>query len=444
MPTRSRVSCLADPRQVAVRNVLAVLDGRSLDAALAATAVAADVRDRALAAELSYGVCRWYRRLDALVSLLLRKPFKKKDRDLQVLLLVGAYQLLYSRIPPHAAVSATVEVSRHLGKGWASKLINGVLRRLQRERADLEARVDKHPAVRYAQPDWLHQAFAADWPQQLDRVLAASQQRAPMTLRVDLNQVSRSEYLHRLNEAGIAAQPHATVETALVLDTPVSVERLPGFDAGLVSVQDAGAQLAGAYLDARPGQRILDACAAPGGKTLDILQRASGLKVTALDLDAERLQRVRENLQRAGCDAELVAADAADPQGAAWGDGRYDRILVDAPCSASGVIRRHPDIRLLRRAADVPALVSRQAAILDACWSRLAPGGRLLYVTCSLLSAENSGQIEDFLDRHADAEVIELPAAPGIRHGAGVQLLPGIDDTDGFFYAALQARADRV
>ena len=444
MPTRSRVSCLADPRHAAVRNVLAVLDGRSLDTALAATADALEPRDRALAAELSYGVCRWYRRLDALVSLLLRKPFKKKDRDLQVLLQLGAYQLLYSRIPPHAAVSATVETSRRLGKAWASKLINGVLRRLQRERAALEARVDERPAVRFAQPDWLYQALGADWPLQLDVISAASQQRAPMTLRVDLNQVSRSEYLHRLSEVGIAAQPHATVATALVLDAPLPVDRLPGFATGLVSVQDAGAQLAGSYLDIRPGQRILDACAAPGGKTLDILQRASGLKVTALDLDAERLQRVRENLQRAACDAEIVAADAADPQGAGWGDRRYDRILVDAPCSATGVIRRHPDIRLLRRAADVPALISRQAAILDACWSRLAPGGRLLYVTCSLLSAENSGQIDAFLARHADAEVIQLPAVPGSRSGAGVQLLPGIDDTDGFFYAALQARTDRV
>ena len=443
MPTGSRGSCLADPRQIAVRNVLAVLDGRSLDTALAATANTMDARDRALAAELSYGVCRWHRRLDSLVSQLLRKPFKKKDRDLQVLLLLGAYQLLYSRIPPHAAVSATVETSRKLGKAWASKLINGVLRRLQRERSDLEALTDARPAVRYALPDWLYQSLEADWPQQLEAIAAATQQRAPMTLRLDLGRVGRSEYLRRLEAVGIGAQAHASVSTALVLDTPVAVERLPGFDTGLVSVQDAAAQLAGAYLEAQPGHRVLDACAAPGGKTLDILQRTPGLQVTALDLDAERLQRVRENLQRAACNAELVAADAADPQGAAWGGRRYDRILVDAPCSATGVIRRHPDIRLLRRAADVPALVSRQAAILDACWSRLAPGGRLLYVTCSLLNAENSGQIEAFLGRHANAEVVELPAVPGVRRGAGVQLLPGVDDTDGFFYAALQARADR-
>ncbi len=444
MHTRSRVSCLADPRLAAVRNVLAVLDGRSLDKVLAADSGSVHERDRALAAELSYGVCRWYRRLDALVSSLLRKPFRKKDRDLQVLLLVGAYQLLYSRVPPHAAVSTTVEAARHLGKTWASKLMNGVLRRLQRERTDLERRVDQDPAVRYAQPDWLYQALAADWPQHLESIFSATQQRPPMTLRLDLRRVGRDEYLQRLLDAGLTARPHATVDSALVLQAAVPVQSLPGFDSGLVSVQDAGAQLAGTFLDVRRGQSVLDACAAPGGKTLDILQRAPGVRLTALDADAERLQRVAENLLRGGLEAELVAADAADPAGSAWGEARYDRILVDAPCSATGVMRRHPDIRLLRRAADLPQLASRQAAILDACWSRLAPGGRLLYVTCSVLVAENADQIRAFLRRHPEAEAVELPLGPGVRSGDGVQLLPGIDDTDGFFYAALQMRTDQV
>ena len=433
---------MADPRLTAVRNVLAVLDGRSLGSILAAAPESGDDRDRALAAELSFGVCRWYRRLDALVSALLRKPFGKKDRDLHALLMVGAYQLLYSRIPPHAALSTTVETSRRLGKSWASKLVNGVLRRLQREHQALEAKVDESPEVRYAQPDWLYQAVCEDWPQHHAGVLSALQMRPPMTLRVDLNQTGRAEYAARLSDTGIGCRPHATVETALVLDAPVSVHSLPGFDSGLVSVQDAGAQLAGDYLDLRPGQRVLDACAAPGGKTLDILQRAPDLKVTALDLDAERLRKVAENLQRAGLTAELEAADAADPQSGAWGARLYDRILVDAPCSATGVMRRHPDIRLLRRASDIPDLVGRQAAILGACWSLLAPGGRLLYVTCSVLAAENQQQVDSFLDRHENAEAVELPNRPGIRSGRGVQLLPGLDETDGFFYAALQARAE--
>jgi len=428
---------LADPRQIALGNILAVLDGHSLDGVLADAPASLDERDRALAAELSFGVCRWYRRLDALVSALLQKPFRRKDRDLQVLLMIGAYQLLYSRIPAHAALSTTVETTRHLGKGWASKLVNGVLRRLQREYDTLASRVDAAEAVRYAQPDWLYQAISSAWPGQSAELFDALQQRPPMTLRVDLSQTTRAEYAGALAAAGLMARPHAKVATALVLDMPVGVERLPGFARGLVSVQDAGAQLAGAYLDLQPGQRVLDACAAPGGKTLDILQRAAGLQVTALDADATRLGRVVDNLRRAGVHAELHAADAAEPQGSAWGARRYDRILVDAPCSATGVMRRHPDIRLLRRASDLPGLVRRQAAILDALWPLLTVGGRLLYVTCSLLPEENADQVEAFVARHADAQPLELPAAPGTRSGKGVQLLPGIDDTDGFYYAAL-------
>lgn len=431
---------MADPRLSAVSNVLAVLEGRSLDSVLATAPASLDDRDRALAAELSYGVCRWYRRLDALIAALLRKPFKKKDRDLHVLLLTGAYQLLYSRIPPHAALSTTVEATRRLGKSWASKLVNGVLRRLQREIERLAADVDRDQAVRHAQPDWLYQALCRAWPGQHAPVLEALQGRPPMVLRLDLNQADRADYLARLEAAGIGARSHAAIETAVVLENAVAVDRLPGFDTGQVSVQDAGAQLAGAFLDLRPGQQVLDACAAPGGKTLDILQRVPDLQVTAVDVDQQRLERVAENLDRAGKRAILESADVSEPGSGDWGARRYDRILVDAPCSATGVMRRHPDIRLLRRPADIAGLVRRQAAILDACWQKLAPGGRLLYVTCSLLPEENAAQLDAFMQRHRDAAVIELPAVTGMRSGKGVQLLPGVDDTDGFFYAALQAR----
>ncbi|MCP5300436.1 MAG: 16S rRNA (cytosine(967)-C(5))-methyltransferase RsmB [Chromatiaceae bacterium] len=426
-----------DPRLAAVSNVLAVTDGRSLDAVVAANAHSVDERDRALVAELSYGVCRWYRRLDALIGGLLQRPFKARDRDLHMLLLVGAYQLLHSRVPGHAAVSTAVDACRLLGKGWASKLVNGVLRRLQREQAQLEADVDRVPAVRYAQPDWLYEQIVSGWPAQAATILQALQQRPPMVLRVDTARIARADYLAGLAQHGIAARAHATVDSAVVLDRAVAVEQLPDFDRGLVSVQDAGAQLAAAWLDLQPGQCVLDACAAPGGKTLAILQRATGLDVTALDIDAERLQRVAQNLARAEVHADLVVADAALPPAEGWGAGNYARILVDAPCSATGVMRRHPDIRLLRRASDVEALVARQAAILDALWPLLAPRGRLLYVTCSLLPAENARQIDAFVERHADALVAELPIGPGLRAGKGVQLLPGVDDTDGFFYAAL-------
>lgn len=425
------------PRLQAVANLLAVIDGRSLDAVLASAAVDADERDRALAAELSFGVCRWYRRLDALIGALLQKPLKARDRDLHLLLLVGAYQLLYSRIPAHAAISTTVEGSRQLGKHWASKLVNGVLRRLQREHEALEQQVDRSPALRFAQPDWLFQALHQTWPDQSMQILEALQQRPPMVLRVDRRRVDVSAYLARLAEAGIGGKAHGQVAGAIVLDQPVAVERLPGFTEGMVSVQDAGAQLAAQWLDLQPGQRVLDACAAPGGKTLAMLQQVDGLRVTALDIDRQRLQRVAENLARGGVEAELVAADAAQPADTTWGAVAYDRILLDAPCSATGVMRRHPDIRLLRRESDIPALAERQAALLDALWPCLAVGGRLLYATCSLLPQENAAQIDAFLARHADARALKLPITTGSTAGEGVQLLPGIDDSDGFFYAAL-------
>ena len=428
---------LSDPRKVAVENVLAVLAGRSLDRVLADNAAMLDERDRALAAELSYGVCRWYRRLEALVASLLHKSLKAKDRDLQVLLLLGAYQLIYSRIPAHAALSATVETSRHMGKGWASKLVNGVLRRVQREYPKLAMQADADPAVRCAQPDWLYEAIGEAWPQEQASISDALQERPPMVLRVDLQRVTRTDYAERLVQAGLTCRPHPLVASALILDKAVAVSRVPDFENGIVSVQDAGAQLAASYLDLQPGQRVLDACAAPGGKTLAILQHCPNLAVTALDVDRQRLQRVEENLQRAGLKAELHCADAAQSSGQPWAAQGYDRILVDAPCSATGVLRRHPDIRLLRRVDDIAELGRRQAAILDAMWGLLSPGGRLLYVTCSLLPAENAQQVAAFMSRFPEASAISLPIPPGRKSGKGVQLLPGTDETDGFFYAAL-------
>jgi 16S rRNA (cytosine967-C5)-methyltransferase len=426
-----------DPRAAAALAVTDVLGGQSLSEALPARSRAVGARDRALTAELAYGVCRWQPRLQPLALGLLQRPPKAKDRDILALLLVGLHQLLNLRIPAHAAVGETAGAARALGKSWAVKLINAALRTCQREQAERLAAVDRDPAARLALPGWLYQAIAEAWPTQLEAIASAYLAHPPMTLRVNRRQGELRHYAEQLQQAGLTARPHPLVPDALALDQPVDVSLLPGFAAGAVSVQDAGAQLAAPLLDARPGQRVLDACAAPGGKTAHLLELVDDLAMTAVDIDPARLERVGDNLQRLGLHAELAAVDAAAPP-AAWRAQPFDRILLDAPCSATGVIRRHPDIRLLRRAADIPALAQRQAAILDALWPCLKPGGKLLYVTCSILPMENAQQIEAFMQRHGDARVLPLPDHWGHAQGAGRQTLPGEQGMDGFFYALLE------
>jgi 16S rRNA (cytosine967-C5)-methyltransferase len=434
-----------DPRLVAIHNLAAVLDGRSLDAALAASGADLPERQRALAAELSYGLCRWYRQLHAIVAARLHKPLRVKDRDVHLLMLLGVYQLMHTRVPAHAAVSTAVELTRRLDKGWAGKLVNGVLRGVQRELADrdsaLQAQLRDDPSVRYAQPKWFVRAMQRAWPEQHEQILDALQQRAPMTLRVRTRRVARADYLERLAQAGIQAEALEQVPDALVLGQPLPVQQLPGFAEGLVSVQDAGAQLAARLLDVRAGQRILDACAAPGGKTGHILELADDLDVTALDVDRERLQRVQENLARLGLAATLLTGDAAQPP-AAWREHGFDRILIDAPCSATGVMRRHPDVRLLRRSEDIGALAQRQAGILDALWPCLRPGGKMLYATCSLMPQENEQQVMRFLQGCADARSIGLSDAWGHAREVGRQTLPGELTMDGFYYALLEKALD--
>ncbi len=435
------MSAPENPRLVAIRSVAAVLDGRSLDAVLPQYSQALETADRGLAHELAFGLCRWHRQLHALVAARLHKPLKEKDRDIHLAMLLGLYQLMHTRVPPHAAISTAVEMARLLHKPWAVKLINGVLRGLQRElddpASDLHARIRSDLSIRYAQPKWFVRAMQQAWPDRHEAVLEALQARAPMTLRLNLRRIAREQYLDRLRQAGLAGEPLAVVPEAVVLEQPVAVDALPGFREGLVSVQDAGAQLAGALLDVQAGQRILDACAAPGGKTGHILELADDLDVTAMDADAGRLARVRENLDRLGLRAQLLAGDAAQPP-AAWQDHPFDRILVDAPCSATGVMRRHPDIRLLRRHGDITALAGRQAAILDALWPCLRPGGRLLYATCSLMPEENERQLTAFLERHPNARNIELAGSWGHPRSVGRQTLPGEHTMDGFYYGLVE------
>jgi 16S rRNA (cytosine967-C5)-methyltransferase len=423
-----------NPRAAAARVLTGVTAGASLADSLPAARV--DARDRALLSELCHGACRWYHRLDALLARLAPRPFKPRDADVRALLLVGLYQLVEMRVASHAAVAETVEAARALGKPWAAGLVNAVLRSFLRDPSVLDAVIAADPVAACSHPEWLLRAIEAAWPADWPAVLAAANARPPMTLRVNRLQGTVVEAHARLAAAGLAAAAVPCAPDALVLERPVDVAALPGFAEGLLSVQDAAAQLAAPLLDVRPGQRVLDACAAPGGKTAHLLETCPAIALTAVDVDERRLERVRENLRRLHLDAAVAQGDVARPQGG-WAHTRYPRILLDAPCTATGVIRRHPDIKLLRRAEDVAALAERQARILDAVWPLLEPGGILLYVTCSVLPDENALQIDRFLERHADALPAPIEAAWGSPAGVGRQLLPGESGMDGFFYARL-------
>lgn len=425
-------------RAAAARVLARVLHGgASLSAALPAEqAGLAKPADRALLAELAYGSLRLEPRLAWLLGRLMPRPLAKREPLLHALLLAGLYQLTAMRLPAHAAVAESVNAARELGKDWAAGLVNAVLRRYQREQAALDAVADAEPVARHAHPRWLLTQLQQDWPDDWETLCAANNARAPMTLRVNTARGSVVAYQQRLTEAGLTATLHPHAAAALTLTEPVDVTALPGFTDGEVSVQDAAAQLAAPLLDVQPGLRLLDACAAPGGKTAHLLESSQPSELLALDNDAARLDRVAETLARLKLAARLVHADAASP--ADWWDGTpFDRILLDAPCSASGVIRRHPDIKVLRRAADIEALVSQQARLLDALWACLAPGGKLLYATCSVLAAENGQQVKNFLTRTPDAAALPLAADWGRPAGHGRQILPGEAGMDGFFYARL-------
>jgi 16S rRNA (cytosine967-C5)-methyltransferase len=413
-------------------------EGRSLaDILPPALDSVSDVRQRALLQELVYGTLRWYYRLDALLGQLLRKPLKKKDRDLHCLLLAGLYQLDRLAMPQRVAVHETVQAVHALEKPWAGGLVNGVLRNFQRRSPALAAALVDNQQAYHAHPDWLIRRLQEDWPHDWAGILAANNTRPPFCLRVNRQQLTRAEYLELLDAQSPGAVPLPHVPQGILLRHPVPVAQLPGFAAGSVSVQDGGAQLAAGLLDLAPGQRVLDACAAPGGKTAHILESEPDLGgLTAIDIDASRMQRVADNLSRAGLQAELLQGDATAP--ASWWDGApYERILLDAPCSATGVIRRHPDIKLLRKPGDIAPLALQQSRLLQALWPLLAPGGMLLYCTCSVLAEENTRQIEAFLASTRDARETPVEAAWGHAGTHGRQLLPGDNEMDGFYFACL-------
>ncbi|OAN12627.1 16S rRNA (cytosine(967)-C(5))-methyltransferase [Photobacterium jeanii] len=419
-------------RAAAAKVIYQVVDqGQSLSNVLPAAQQEIKDRDQALLQEICYGVLRWLPRLESITNKLMDKPLKGKQRVFHHLILVGLYQLGHMRIPAHAAVAETVNATKNLKKPQLRGLINAILRNYQRQQESLDQHAISHDAGRYGHPSWIVKMLKASYPEQLEAIVDANNTKAPMWLRVNRQHHNRDQYRTLLDEAGIATELHPQASDALRLLKPCDVTQLPGFADGWVSVQDAAAQLAVEYLQPQAGELILDCCAAPGGKTAHIMERQPDTQVVAIDCDDNRLARVHDNLKRLKLDAQVLCADARYPS-QWWQGDKFDRILLDAPCSATGVIRRHPDIKWLRRADDIAALATLQAEIFDAMWQQLKSGGTLVYATCSITPQENSEQVKAFLARTPDATLVDSdPANPGR------QILPGEEQMDGFYYAVL-------
>ena len=441
-PARRANPARSNPRAVAAKVLEeVVVHSRYLDTALAqslATLPDNQKNDAALIQEMAYGVLRWFHQLETVAAVFLDKPLKEKDRDIHLLLLVGLYQLRHMRVARHAAVKEAVEAAAALKKIWAKNFLNACLRSYLREEARAQTTVAANPSASFSHPAWLIGEIRRDWPEDWEKILAANNERPPMVLRVNRRRQTRDQYLARLAQAGIVAKAMPVTDTAVLLDAPMAVSGLPGFSQGDVSVQDAAAQFAAVLLDAQPGECVLDACAAPGGKTGHLLEHTPGLaELVALDQEPARVIMIEDNLSRLDLSAKLITGDAANP--ANWWDGRrFDRILADVPCSATGVIRRHPDIKLRRRPEDLPKLVTTQARLLEGLWPLLKPGGKLLYVTCSILAVENENQLSAFLARHPEAREVMLPMSVGRARVAGRQILPGEAGMDGFYYACIR------
>ena len=426
----------SNPRWVALQMLLQITGrGRSLDEIVNGVwfrSLAASPRDLGLARELSFGYCRWYFALRKLLEGRLQKPLRERDRDLEIILLLGLYQLLVMKTEAHAAVNETVQLAVGQKKAWARGLINAVLRGVIRDGIEFDQQAGSE-----AYPEWMRKRMESDWGERAESLMHLGNQRPPLTLRVDTRQIGVDEMIARLGEAGVEAHRHARVECAIELPVPCDVTALPGFSQGLLSVQDAAAQLAATLLPRKPGARVLDACAAPGGKAIHLLQACDDLDLEVVDSSEPRLERLRQNLARINGTARILLGDAGNPRD--WFDGAaYDLILADVPCSASGVLRRHPDIKLLRRESDIMPMLALQRKIVDALWQLLKPGGSMLYCTCSVFREENEFQIEEFVGRHADCVETGFAGADwGEARPAGRQILTGSDNMDGFYYALL-------
>lgn len=420
---------MIESQRLASTAVSQVLAGRNLNQALQGLLSrhsSLSSQQRAAAQDMSYGTLRFYGQLHAILDLLLQKPVQ--DAAVRALLLVALYQLQYSRSAEHAVVDHAVRAAEALKKPWAKGLVNAVLRNFLRQRISLLEQAAASEEGRYSHPQWWIDKLRRQYPDDWATLLETNNQHPPMTLRVNGRVTSAEAYLDLLRQQGIEGRQVG--ENAILLDQPVSVDKLPGFGEGMASVQDAGAQFAARLLDVADGMRVLDACAAPGGKAAHLLELAK-IELTALDSDPERLKKIEQTLQRLKLEAHCLAGNASRPE--EWWDGQpFQRILADVPCSASGVVRRHPDIKWLRREADIAAFAAQQAEILDALWRVLGSGGKLLYATCSVFAEENQQQIAQFLVRHKDAQCLPL-SLPTAKDG---QLTPN-PQHDGFYYALL-------
>lgn len=425
-------------RAAAAEVIAQVLRGQSLSVALPNYLDKVDDKDRAFLQELCFGTLRWYPAIELEIAQLLKKPLREKDFEIQALLACGIYQLSRMRTADHAAINETVKATGKLGRQWAKGLTNAVLRNYQRQQAQLRQKLIGNPVYSSAFPLWLLDKIKHAWPEQAAQIVDSSNQKPPMVLRVNAQRHSQETYLQQLQNMGIEASVTLFSPWGITLQTPVDVDALPGFDQGSVSVQDEAAQLAAELLDLQPGQRVLDACCAPGGKTCHILERQPDLlELTAVDLEQRRMVRVEENLQRLGLQANLKVSDVSDLK-SWWDNQSFDRILLDAPCSATGVIRRHPDIKVLRKPEDVAKLRAIQLELLQNVWQTLKEGGILLYATCSILPEENEQVVSDFLALEQSASALTIETNWGVETAHGRQLFPTTQGNDGFFYARLQ------
>ncbi len=423
-------------RAIAARTLVPVLNQKSaLDSVFEEKLPLVEEKDCSFYKELCYGVCRHLFSLRAVLDQLLSKPLKAKDSDIEALLLVGIYQLWYMRVPDHAAINETVNAVKPLKKIWAKKLVNGLLRNFIRNQSTL---VEKIGESRYEHPLWLLGKIRQSWPEFYEDILSNNNIQAPFTLRINHRQFERSAYSESLTKNNIAHTLCSYSDSGITLESPIDVTLLPGFETGSCSVQDEAAQLAATLLDLQPQQRVLDACCAPGGKTCHIAELQNELlSLVALDVDERRMLRVEENLTRLQLKAQLKTADAAELD--KWWDGvPFDRILLDAPCSATGVIRRHPDIKLLRRESDIEALSKLQLKILKKLWTTLTPGGILVYATCSVLPEENENLVGAFVEQQDDAIHLAIDADWGDLRPYGRQLFPRQNGHDGFYYARIK------